>query len=362
MKIALLGDISLNGRYDLENDSRAISRVEAVREIVSDCDYVIGNLESPLTKRTKTFTCKGVYLRSAPQSVRVLKTLGITHVTLANNHVFDYGLQGALETIDILNREDIQYVGLNNKPCLLKKDDDKALLDGFCCYSANGIGYGKSLNQVRQLDYGKIKSFLELAKQKDALPIASVHFGIEEVHYPSVEHRKLFRTLARDYNYILHGNHPHAIQGYELVNNSQMYYALGDLCFDTATETSINRSAIQTDESRESYIVKLFVEGNKCISTEIITVTDLPDGIIRKNSDIMEKLKKYSRDLQLDDSSLLELRKRELRKNAQSAQKRDWRFFVDRLNYKYVGAYLNGILHQNKYKEIMKLFLDEERE
>ena len=357
MKIALLGDISLNGRYDFSIDKKAVTRVKYIKEMVSDCDYVVGNLESPLTQKKKTISCKGAYLRSDIKSVEVLKAMGVTHVTLANNHIFDYGITGARETIDTLKNSGIDYVGLNNEPCLLQKENDKVLLEGFCCYSANGIKYGKKENcSIKELNYNEVKCFFNKSKELKALPIASVHFGIEDVHYPSIEHRNFFRNFAKEYNYILHGNHPHAIQGYEKINNSYLYYALGDLCFDTVTETSINRAALQTDESRQSYIVKIVVEDNNCVDTEVITVSDLPDGIIKIDDCIVENLEKYRMNLKKDDTCLIDLRQKELNKNIENSQKRDLKFYFDRMNYKYIGAYLNGIIHQKKYNKIMKKF------
>ena len=90
MKIALLGDVSLNGIYDITSSDLVYKRLEKIKKYVKDCDFAIANLESPLTRITKTRVCKGAYLRSDPSNVEVLKYLGITHVTLANNHIFDY--------------------------------------------------------------------------------------------------------------------------------------------------------------------------------------------------------------------------------------------------------------------------------
>ena len=355
MKIALLGDISLNGRYDVMIDKNAISRVKYLQELVSDCDFVIANLESPFTRKKKTLVCKGAYLSSNPESINVLKSIGVTHVTLANNHIFDYGIKGAEDTINTLDENGIDYVGLNNEPSLMQIGDDKALLEGFCCYSANGIKYGKKhKNSIKELNYEELKKFFKKSNELGALPIASVHFGIEGVHYPSVEHRNLFRSCSSENNYILHGNHPHAIQGYEKINDSYLYYALGDLCFDTVTETSINRPSIQTDESRESYIVKMLVEENKCVHTEVITVSDLRDGIISVNKDIQKNLDEYCSNLCLDDAHLENIRKEEQHIISQNSQIRNIKFYLDRLNYKYIGAFLNGKIHSIKYSKIMK--------
>ena len=129
MKVALLGDIALIGRYDKTITLDTEKRIEIVHNIVNDCDCVIANLESPLTTKTKTTACKGVYLRSDPENVDLLKLMGITHVTLANNHIYDYGKYGAEETIKTLEKAGIKYIGLNNKPEIVKKDNNAIAID-----------------------------------------------------------------------------------------------------------------------------------------------------------------------------------------------------------------------------------------
>ena len=129
MKIALLGDVALIGRYDRTQTNDVDERISAVKSILAECDFIICNLESPLTNNTKTKACKGVYIRSDIRNVETLIKLGVTHVTIANNHIFDYGKKGAEDTIRTLEHSGIKYVGLNNLPEKLVKGNCKILLD-----------------------------------------------------------------------------------------------------------------------------------------------------------------------------------------------------------------------------------------
>lgn len=352
MKIALLGDMALIGRYDTTCDKTVSERIKKVAEKIHDCDFAIANLESPFTSKKKTRVCKGVYLRSDPANVSVLKEMGITHVTLANNHTFDYGKAGALETVRTLEENGIGYVGLCNEPLLLEKDGEKALLEGFCCYSSNGTRYGNSPMHLRTLSEDEMKSFFSKAKKAGAVPIASVHFGIEGVNYPSKEHMRFFRELAQDTTYILHGNHPHTIQGYEKEKDSLLYYACGDLCFDDATETSINSVAVQDDFSRLCYIAIATINKGKCEHLEFVPLSDLPDGIIRESQEVNEKITEYTKNLTKPFEELEELRKTVRAEVSGGNSKKSLKFFADRLNYKYVGAYINGMLHAKKYRKL----------
>ena len=357
MRLALLGDIALIGRYDRTQSTNVDERVFAVRELVKDCDFVIGNLESPLTSITKTRKCKGVYLRSAPINVETLKYMGVTHVTLANNHTFDYGDKGARETISVLQEAGIKYVGLNNTPEMLYKEESRVMLDGFCCLSANALNYGNKAGQVKTLTWDNIEGFLKQARDKKALPIVSVHFGVEGVHYPAIEHINFFRELALEYDFILHGNHPHAMQGYERSGNSLLIYAQGNLCFDETPVTSIHYTPKETAEERKCYISIIDIEDNHIVSHQVVAMTDLPSGILQKSDVVEKELKKYAQVLANTPEEIQQLRKEEMSSQRSSAQKRDLQFYLNRMNYKYIGAYLNGRKHAKAYAEMFNEYM-----
>ena len=354
MKIALLGDIALIGKYDRTMSKDVDQRIEYIRHLVSKCDYVIGNLESPLTGATRTIACKGVYLRSDPVNVRTLKQMGITHVTIANNHIYDYGSKGVADTIRVLKKEGIGFVGLGNKPAKLVKDNERVLLDGFCCLSANAICYGNKPGKVKLLTPQSLELFLKKAQKNGYLPLASVHFGWEGVHYPSTEHLYLFREMAQKYKYLLHGNHPHAVQGYEKVNESLLLYALGNLCFDKTPVTSIklqkqNNRNVDT-ESRRSYISIIEIRGNEILDNKVYPITDLETDVLHSDECLISELKDYCDILSKSYYEIKQKREKELLKQKQGAEKRSIRFVLNRLNYKYIGAYMNGRLHSRQYK------------
>lgn len=356
MKIALLGDVALTGMFDCSQTNEVFERISAIKQLISDCDFAICNLESPLTKRDNTFICKGAYIKSDPKNIEVLKELGITHVTLANNHIFDYGKKGANETISVLAKHHIQYCGLCDEPLLLEKDGDKVLLDGFCCYSANGIYYGKKPMSTNLLCYDNLKRFLEKAKDKECLPIASVHFGIERLHYPAVEHINLFRALADEFPYVLHGNHTHSIQGYEKYNNSLLIYSQGNLLFDDVLTTSIGSSIVQNEETRKTYIVQLEISKNEIQKIQSTAIQFDKSGYPHLSAEVDNELQTYCEALAKLKDEILELRRSERSHNIKKQDPKSISFFVNRLNIKYIGAYINGKLHARKYRAIFKPF------
>jgi len=353
MRIALLGDVALIGRYDKTKTPDVEKRIAVVRDVVAGCDCVLANLESPLTAKTRTLACKGVYLRSDPRNVELLKFMGVTHVTLANNHVYDYGKTGARENIDVLEKAGIRYVGLNNRPEVVKCGESSIMLDGLCCLSANALNYGKKPGQVKMLSQESMEEFLDYAEKEHCLPIASVHFGLEGLHYPSSEHMKLFRGLAEKHRYILHGNHPHAIQGYESRNESLLIYAQGNLCFDETPVTSIHLVPQEKPEERKCYISIVEVHNNQIADHNAICLSDLESGILYRDDAIKTQLLDYCGALAGNPEEIEEKRLQEIAAQRATAQKRDFSFYADRVNYKYIGAYLNGRKNAKQYARVM---------
>ena len=351
MRIALLGDIALIGRYDRTVSPDVSKRVSAVRDITRSCDYVIGNLETPFTQKNTTRACKGVYLKSDPVNVDTLKEMGVTHVSLANNHLFDYGMRGAEETCQTLKSAGIESVGLCNPPAELSADGERALVDGFCCLSANALGYGERSGRVQMLNDRMITRFLQRSQEKNCFPIISAHFGLEGLHFPAREHIGFFRKYANEFPLILHGNHPHAIQGYEQVNQSLLIYAQGNLCFDEVSTTSINSIPKEQPEERKTYISVVEIQNGMIASHDVFPLSDLSREGLETNNSISEELDYYCEALKRPLPEIEEMRRQEQKQQKDAAQKRDLKFYTDRLNYRYVGAFLNGKKHAKAYRK-----------
>ena len=109
MKIALLGDMALFGHNTAERGLYH-EKFKEVKEELAQFDYIIANLETPLTRITKTVGGKSAYIKGSPDDIEILKHLGVTHVTLANNHICDFLQAGADETIKYLEAADIEWL------------------------------------------------------------------------------------------------------------------------------------------------------------------------------------------------------------------------------------------------------------
>lgn len=358
MRVALLGDIGLFGKYTLENKN-IFNYFREVSDYLKEIDVVVGNLETPFTLEDKPYGFKSAYIKSNPKNIELLKYLNISVVSIANNHLYDYGKNGYNSTIETLKKEGIEYFGIENKEYHLSYKRNKLAFSGFCCYSTNSLGYleGKSKKGVNILDYQKVKNTLTTNDRKGYLNITSFHIGEEHIHYPNMDHIKLARKLSEKIPYIFYGHHPHVLQGIEKFNESLHLYSLGNFCFDDVYTKKSNEPLIkQKLPNKESCIVILDIQNNKLNNYEVVPIFDNGEKIVIDKSGIInEKIEKYNSYLKINESEFLEKRLEIRKKNINDRKnKRDFNWYLKRLNYR--SFFLLKDLKDNskKYRKYLK--------
>ena len=98
-------------RKNLSGKSATITLLPRLRETLKQGDIVIGNLEvadclpQVLSSRTRNSASK-----LDPKAAPALKNAGFTHLSLANNHILDYGEEGLRQTLAALDANSIIYL------------------------------------------------------------------------------------------------------------------------------------------------------------------------------------------------------------------------------------------------------------
>lgn len=115
MKISIIGDIMC----ELTTLKSAKTRkgydfnptFSMVKDLFSEADFVIGNLEAPLAGKGAEYT-KSFYVFNAPDELAdAIKNAGIDLVSTANNHSFDRGMPGLIRTLAVLDEKEILHTG-----------------------------------------------------------------------------------------------------------------------------------------------------------------------------------------------------------------------------------------------------------
>ena len=147
--------------------------------------------------------------------------LGIDYFSTANNHCYDYGEQGLLDTLDCLDRRGALHSGTNRTPAeqedvlVVERNGIKIALLSYTC-DMNGNEYEKKhlINEVRfndeAPDFSLVERHVARAREKGAdCIIASVHWGWEFEMYPHKNIVEAGHKLAELGVDVVLGSHPH---------------------------------------------------------------------------------------------------------------------------------------------------------
>lgn len=356
MKIALLGDIAMFGRYCIKNNPKLYAELESVKKYLSQFDIVVGNLEAPFCVNQKGILGKSATVSSHPENIALLKHLNITHLNLANNHIGDFGMDVYESTKDILESNGLDWFGTENKQIRLKINKDKISLLGFCSHNTNPSKVKsrshKGLNYLKATDaYQKIKENVE----DGYFSILSVHSGQEHVDMPSIDDIKFARAIASKHNYVFYGHHPHVIQGYEKINGSAIYYSLGNFIFDdvyTSRDKSKPLVALSED-NKTGLVAELEIKDGSLISSKSNPIYLGENQILVGKDLVRVDLDKINSLLNDSDSDNYELiRKKKISNYIKGRQKlRDLNWYLNRLNLNSIGILYKAKINSSRYKD-----------
>lgn len=155
MKMTFLGDIMCEppvlkaakrrgGKYDFR------SVFAPIKALLSESDYVVGNLETPLAGKEATWSQDHFCFNSPDEYADALIDAGIDLVNTANNHTFDRGFEGMERTIRVLDEKGLPHTGTytreeaKNRPEAYYVELDGTKIAIICyTYGTNWSGSGK---------------------------------------------------------------------------------------------------------------------------------------------------------------------------------------------------------------------------
>lgn len=220
---------------------------DEVKDFFKNSDINIVNLECPVVKEninTKVkITKTGPHLHTTGHVFKQLKEININMVTLANNHILDFGEEGLISTIENCKRNDIAYVGAGvnladaSKTKIIESNGLRIGLVNFCENEWSvATRYGGGANPLDLIDnLNKIK----LIREKADIVLVIIHGGHEYYNLPSKRMVKTYRFFAEQGVDAVIGHHTHCVSGYEIHNNVPIFYSLGNMLF---TKSNINEN------------------------------------------------------------------------------------------------------------------------
>jgi poly-gamma-glutamate synthesis protein (capsule biosynthesis protein) len=359
-KVALLGDIALFGKYSKDREFDPEKYLSGIAEMLGSFDLVVGNLETPMTRRDARHGAKSAYLKASPDSVDVLKYLNVTIVNLANNHIFDYGVGGFRDTIEVLEAGGIGYFGVDGKSILIDAGGSSICLIGFCCASTNPLNlserFPRSVNLLRP---DRIETAIKENSHNGIATIVSLHAGQEHVNYPNRDHILMARKLACAGDYVLYGHHPHVMQGVEAHRGSILAYSLGNFLFDDIVSEKSKKIVVsQTENNKRGYILTLTYDGARVKEWEIVPIYDNGERLVIEGKAEKERIRQLSAEMLNADDAYSKMREELLRKRSELRKsKRDFSWYLERLNLNSLGIILNARRNRRIYRRTVVDYL-----
>lgn len=255
-----VGDIRLDGPVaEIAKKGGNAAPSKAVKDLLA-ADIEFANLETPVTTRGAK-TPKTWNFRAKPAHLKIVKAAGFTVLNIANNHVWDYGRDGFLDTLKALEKEDWTYVGGGRD----RDAAEKARLFPFEGITVGIVGLtsthpeagwaGKAKPGVAYSDFGRMKEIVGRAKKECDVLVVSFHGGTELAEDPNEIQKAVAHAAIDGGADLFLGHHPHVLQPVELYKGKPILYSLGNFLFVSPTPTThatvIARFLLAKDGVRE---------------------------------------------------------------------------------------------------------------
>jgi len=299
MKIGILGDLIQSPKSIYDSN---------LLEILNSTDFNIANLEAPFIKKDFIPANKKRGLHQLTNNCNNLHKLNIKAVSLANNHIFDFGLAGLENTIRILESENIDYFGAGSNLTEASKVKEFRIrnksiaLGGYISPYLTPYIAKKNKPGVAPLKENIIIKALN-SSHTDYKLIYN-HWPQEFESYPEPLYLDLSKNLINYCDTII-GSHSHCIQGITKLNNKSIFYSLGNFTIPHANYYNIFLKKYP-EHCYTSFFIILYFKNNGHINYQIIPYKINEDGtqILKMTNDdkklFQNKLNKISLPLQLN--------------------------------------------------------------
>lgn len=246
MRILFAGDFCPQGRMKNFKTIDQYSKIlTEVKELIQTTDYSVVNLECPIFDGDlKPIKKIGPNLKGSPLAIKALREVGFNCLTLANNHIMDYGQEGLDSTINLAIEKQFDVVGVSSKSeeeqhnILYKEIAGCRFTIINCCEHEFSIAFDsqKGCTPLDEIDqYYSIKD----AKKKSDYVFVIVHGGIEGYQFPTPRMKKLYHFFIDAGADAVINHHQHCFSGYEYYNNKPIYYGIGNFCFDWPSRNNL---------------------------------------------------------------------------------------------------------------------------
>ena len=269
IKMIAVGDIMLSrgveGRMIAHGDYRYPFLKTA--DITKNADIVFGNLETSIIAGRRIQDNEMVF-KTDPKAVEGLNFAGFNVLSLANNHIMNFGKAGLESTVNILDENNISHIGAGVGKDEIYKSVVKNVQGtkfSFLAFTYNSdqrkTGTG-DVYGVANMDVGKMKEVVQKVSMEADIVVVSMHAGNEYQIFPSSFQENFARNAIDAGADLVIGHHPHVVQTVEKYKEGYIIYSLGNFVFDQ----------MWSNETRLGVIAEIIFQDKKIKSLKFIPI------------------------------------------------------------------------------------------
>ena len=249
------GDILMDDHYAVmstfHNRGNDINQAfdQGLLEQMRNADIFMINNEFTFTSRGTPTVNKKFTFRANPGNVSMYEEMGVDIVSVANNHIYDYGEISLLDTLDTLEQAEIPYVGAGRNlqeamtPVYYIANGMKIAFDSATQIERNSVPDTKEATQdsagvLRCMNPDNLLLVIEEAKKNSDYVILYIHWGTESqeaIDWLQEQQAPIYAQAGVD---LIIGDHPHCLQKMDSVEGVPVIYSLGNFWFNSRTQNS----------------------------------------------------------------------------------------------------------------------------
>lgn len=206
-------------------------------EFLKNMDVTFGNLEGPISARG--MKVGSIYsFRSDPRAIEGLLYAGFDVLSIANNHIWDYGADAARDTLTIVKKAGIGIVGGGedyseaHKPLIKDVKGTKVAFLGYTDLISSSLGSKTSKPAIAYLNIEQAVTDIKEARKLADFVVISLHWGNEYETTHNRNQEKVAKALIDAGAQLIIGHHPHVVQSVEEYKGGYIAYSLGNFVFD----------------------------------------------------------------------------------------------------------------------------------
>ena len=269
--ISFVGDVSLADnwyimpKYDERNKGIYGILSEDTVKVMTDTDIMVINSEFTISDRGEKMPNKYYTFRASPKRIPIYNEMGADLLTLANNHVYDFGKDAFYDMLDSLNEYKMPYIGAGKNIDEAKKPY-YFVLNGYKIAFINATRAEKYIltpeatendgGVFRCYDPEPLKNLINDIKKNSDYVVVLIHWGKEDSHeleQVQIDTSKIYIDAGAD---VIVGTHAHVLQGIDYYNHKPIIYNLGDFIFNDETkDTGIFQIKLNNDGNMDYYFI-----------------------------------------------------------------------------------------------------------